>query len=256
MTARQHVPSRTGPRRVVLACPPWLAGDAAFAVDAAARAAGWPCTHDDAGNTRWRSPDGRARLGYVPEPPRGDPYRRPAAQEGTADHVRGIWTVRARLHEAAAWSGWFNDGCLVPSGEHVPQEMVAAVLESLAVPGRTEPDALADPGNPETVWQLLREAAWHIDHFYDDTRVARSPDATAALECDTPEAGWRLRVRRAPTAGRVLWKARFTPSTPAFVIAAVMRAMTAPGLPRCIGDLPAWASVRPYIAAPAPRSRR
>lgn len=252
MTTRPHAPLPTGPDRIVLACPPWLAGDAAFAVDEAAHTAGWRSGMDDAGNAHWRSPDGRVWLGYIPEPPPADSH--PLAPVDWPDdpaEPRGIWTVRAWVRGHEVWSGWFNDGCELLSGRHVPQEIVAAVVEALAAPDGTEPDRLADPGDPEPLWQLLRESGWNVEHFDDDSRTARSPDRTAILEHDVWDAEWRLRTRRSRSVRHVLWKARFTAATPAPVITAVMRVMTAPGLPRCTGDVPCWATTRPEHATPA-----
>lgn len=254
MTARPHVPSAPGPDRVVLASPPWLAGDTTFAVDDATHTAGWACGADTAGNTHWRSPDRRAWLGYVPEPPPPPAHGHPLAPDDWSygrDEARGVWSVRAFVHGHEVWSGWFNDGCVARSGEHVPQEMVAAVVEALAVPGGTEPDRLADPGDPEPVWQALRESGWNVRHFDDDSREALARDGTATLEHDVWDAEWRLHTRRTRRAGPLLWRAVFTAATPASVIAALVRVVTAPGLPRCTGDVPAWATTHPYTPAPA-----
>ncbi|MFE3205753.1 DUF317 domain-containing protein [Embleya sp. NPDC059237] len=248
-------PGSVDERAEVTVTPAWLAGDDTNdAVFKAARAAGWPTAIDDMGNGHARSTSGRVYLGFLPEelPEELHPFT-PLDLDGPGHEIRGIWTIDGRPYGDLAWTMSFNDARGIISGIHVPQEIVAAAVTELAAPGHQEPDWLADPGDHDTVWAVLRAAGWSIDHAADDDITAHAPDRTARLlhkpSYHTDEysvrphaGGWTLTAgpSAAPNCpGR--WEAEFSGRTPAGVITAVMRVMTGPGLPRHPEDVPAHA---------------
>ncbi|MFI1584757.1 hypothetical protein [Embleya sp. NPDC020630] len=239
----------------VTVTPAWLAGDDTNdAVFKAARAAGWPTAIDDMGNGHARSTSGRVYLGFLPEelPEELHPFT-PLDLDGAGHEIRGIWTIDGRPYGDLAWTMSFNDARGIVSGVHVPQEIVAAAVTELAAPGHQEPDWLADPGDPDTVWAITRAAGWTLDHHDDDSITARAPDRSAALDHQPAYSadeyavrdtggGWVLRAWQWSLSDHPeLWEAEFSPRTPAGVIAAVMRVMTGPGLPRHPEDVPAHA---------------
>ncbi|WP_331738832.1 DUF317 domain-containing protein [Embleya sp. NBC_00896] len=204
--------------------------------------AGWHWAHDAHGNVHVRSTTGRVWVGYLPQtlPTVLHPHTPTDLSPRGVHPIRGVWMIDGYPYGKRAWTVWFNDTTLEPRGAHVPPEFVAAAVTELAAPGHEEPDWLADPGHPDTVWALTDAAGWTLDHADNDDITARAPDRTAELyhysgDVEEPDdrGTWLLRAGILAYPGHPgLWAAGFSAATPAAVIAAVMSVLTGPGARR------------------------
>ncbi len=94
-------------------------------------AAGWRCESDDAGNVAMFSPDGLARVGFLPE--------------SAICHYDGhLWVIQVHATPDAPEPEW-----TATFGEHTPADLVAAFLRAMtAPPAGAEQPALSPPTVP------------------------------------------------------------------------------------------------------------
>lgn len=182
---------------------------------------GWDLHHDDLGNAYLTAPDGRVRLGYLPE--------------GEDD---GLWRINAYRDAFGppVWGVCFN--------ADAPTEFVTAFTTALATAYRDGPDRyLARPlvGSPErdpflAVDPLIAHG-WQFDRPSPDTFAITSPDGLATLEyavgpldakseLDSRSARWHL--WSGTNVDRPFWYATASTDTPAALLRAVTESVADP----------------------------
>ncbi|MFD4577464.1 DUF317 domain-containing protein [Streptomyces sp. NPDC058417] len=185
------------------------------------RTHGWDLQHDDLGNAYLNAPDGRVRLGYLPE--------------GEDD---GLWRICAYRDTFGppAWGVCFNDSA--------PTEFVTAFTTALATAYRYGPEHyLARPlaGDPErdpflAVAPLIARG-WQFHRPDLDTFAIASPDGLATLEyatgslqpaseLDSRSARWHLWAGH--HIDRPFWYATASTDTPAALLRAVTESVADP----------------------------
>ncbi|MFD5456794.1 DUF317 domain-containing protein [Streptomyces olivaceus] len=182
---------------------------------------GWDLHNDDLGNAYLTAPDGRVRLGYLPE-----------------SEDDGLWRINAYRDPLGppAWGVCFN--------ADAPTEFVTAFTTALATAYRDGPDHyLARPvaGSPERDPFLavdpLIARGWQFDRPSPDTFAITSPDGLAtleyttgdlvtAIELDTRDARWHLWA--GTFTARPFWYATASTDTPAALLRAVTEAVADP----------------------------
>ncbi|MET8577304.1 DUF317 domain-containing protein [Streptomyces sp. NPDC005012] len=213
------------------------------------REIGWDLHHDDRGNAYLNAPDGKVRLGYLPE--------------GDDD---GLWRINAYRDAFAqpAWGVCFNDSC--------PTEFVTAFTATLAKLYQQGPESyLARPliGSRDQdpflgVVPLLRRG-WVIDRPRWGVFAVDSPDGLAHLEYTTgdlaPEIEVTSRTARwhlwaGTSVDHPYWYATASTDTPVPLLAAVTDSVSDPApVLRWQNDRSSYqatAHVTP-IAPPGPR---
>ncbi|MFK0120082.1 DUF317 domain-containing protein [Streptomyces sp. NPDC090994] len=188
---------------------------------------GWDLHNDDLGNAYLTAPDGKIRLGYLPE--------------GEDD---GLWRINAYKDAFGppAWGVCFNDSA--------PTEFVTAFTTALATAYQHGPDhylARPLPGSadrdPFLAVDPLIDQGWRFDRPRLDAFTITSPDGLATLEytvgdlepateLDSRTARWHLWA--GTDVDRPFWYATASTDTPA----ALLRAVT-----QCVADpapLPRW----------------
>ncbi|NYV73314.1 DUF317 domain-containing protein [Streptomyces sp. UH6] len=185
------------------------------------REIGWDLHHDDRGNAYLNAPDGKVRLGYLPE--------------GDDD---GLWRINAYRDAFAppAWGVCFNDSC--------PTEFVTAFTTTLAKLYQQGPESyLARPliGSRDQdpflgVVPLLRRG-WVIDRPRWGVFAVDSPDGLAHLEYTTGDldpgievtsrtARWHLWA--GTSVNHPYWYATASTDTPVPLLAAVTDSVSDP----------------------------
>nr|WP_202557643.1 DUF317 domain-containing protein [Streptomyces sp. SID5789] len=187
---------------------------------------GWDLHHDDLGNAYLTAPDGKVRLGYLPE--------------GDDD---GLWRINAYKDAFGppAWGVCFNDAA--------PTEFVTAFTNALAEAYRQGPDQyLARPlagsadRDPFLAVDPLINRGWQFNRPHLSTFAITAPDGLAtleyttsdldpAIELDTRDARWHLWA--GTSSARPFWYITASTDTPAALLRAVTEAVTDPApLPR------------------------
>ncbi len=191
---------------------------------------GWDLYHDHLGNAYLTAPDGKVRLGYLPE--------------GDDD---GLWRINAYKDAFGppAWGVCFNDSA--------PTEFVTAFTTALAEAYRQGPDRyLARPlagstdRDPFQAVDPLINRGWCFDRPDLRTFAITSPDGLAtleyttgdldpAIELETRDARWHLWA--GTSSARPYWYATASTDTPAALLRAVTEAVVDPApLPRWRDD--------------------
>ncbi|MFD5308554.1 DUF317 domain-containing protein [Streptomyces ardesiacus] len=191
---------------------------------------GWDLHHDDLGNAYLTAPDGKVRLGYLPE--------------GDDD---GLWRITAYKDAfgSPVWGVCFNDAA--------PTELVTAFTAALAEEYQQGPDhylarPLADSAvrNPFLAVAPLINHGWQLDRPDLSTFAITAPDRLATLEyatgdldpateLDTRDARWHLWA--GTSSARPFWYATASTDTPAALLRAVTEAVSDPApLPRWRAD--------------------
>ncbi|GGL34664.1 hypothetical protein GCM10010095_19990 [Streptomyces anthocyanicus] len=187
---------------------------------------GWDLHHDDLGNTYLTAPDGKVRLGYLPE--------------GDDD---GLWRINA-YNDAfgpPTWGVCFNDSATT--------ELVTAFTTALAEAYQRDPGHyLARPlaGSADRAPFLavdpLINRGWQFNRPDLSTFAITAPDGLAtleyttgeldpAIELDPRDARWHLWV--GTSSARPFWYATASTDTPAALLRAVTESVADPApLPR------------------------
>ncbi|MFI2204659.1 DUF317 domain-containing protein [Streptomyces sp. NPDC020192] len=182
---------------------------------------GWELHHDDLGNAYLNAPDGKIRLGYLPE--------------GDDD---GLWRINAYKDPFGPpiWGTCFNDSC--------PTEFVTSFTTSLAEAYEQGPDSyLARPvsgskdHDPFLAIAPLINRGWLIDRPRWGVFAVQSPDQLAHLEWTTgsldPEAELTTRDARwhlwaGTSVERPYWYATASTDTPVALLRAVTESLSDP----------------------------
>ncbi len=212
----------------VYVSPRYLAGTTGCGDPALAPlfALGWHLQNDDLGNAYVNAPDGRVRLGYLPE--------------GEDD---GLWRINAYSDPFGppAWGVCFNDSC--------PTEFVRAFTTALAEAYAQGPDAYLATSDPRSADRdpflagvPLINRGWQIDRPRWGVFAIQSPDGLAGLEFTTgrldPEAELATRDARwqlwaGTSIDRPAWYATASTDTPVALLKAVTKCVSDPApLPR------------------------
>ncbi|MCD9193376.1 DUF317 domain-containing protein [Streptomyces albireticuli] len=212
--------------------PRYLAGST-FTGDPALKpllALGWKSRYDKAGNVYLSSPDGKLRLGYLPE--------------GDDD---GLWRISAYADAFAQphWGVCFNDAA--------PTEFVTAFTTALAQAYTDGPDAYLTgrelahgPASPFDAVVPLINRGWQLQGPRGDIMELKSADGMAGLEyavgrldpgreLTTLEARWHLWC--GPAGPR--WYATASSHTPVHLVTAITTAVCDPA------PVPRWKDAMP-----------
>ena len=184
-------------------------------------ALGWELRYDDLANAYATAPDGKARLGFLPE--------------GDDD---GLWRINAYRDRFGppAWGVSFNDTC--------PTEFVTAFTTALAQAYSQGPEAYLappDPTDPEltsfaAVAPLINRG-WKIQHRRWGVLELQTPDGMAGLEyangrLDPEEELTTLQARwyiwGGPKNGYARWYATASTHTPIALVKAITLSVSDP----------------------------
>ncbi|MFK0156492.1 DUF317 domain-containing protein [Streptomyces sp. NPDC090493] len=186
---------------------------------------GWDLDHD-LGNVYVNAPDGKVRLGYLPE--------------GEDD---GLWRINAYRDPFGepTWGVCFND--------RVPTEFVTAFTTALATAYQQGPDGYlarpvsgSDEHDPFLAVVPLLKGGWEIDRPRWGVFAIQAPEAFAGLEfttgdldaeaeLTTREARWQLWA--GTSIDRPVWYATASTDTPVALLTAVTACVADPApLPR------------------------
>ncbi|MBU6531764.1 DUF317 domain-containing protein [Streptomyces sp. NPDC048405] len=209
---------------------------------------GWDLHHDDLGNAHLTAPDGKVRLGYLPE--------------GDND---GLWRINAYKDAFGppAWGVCFNDTA--------PTEFVTAFTTALAGAYRQGPDhylarPVADSAdhNPFLAVAPLINHGWQLDRPHPSAFAISAPDGLAtleyttgdldpAIELETRDARWHLWAGTSPA--RPFWYATASTDTPAALLRAVTEAVADPApLPRWRDDTDSYVKDHARLSLILPQS--
>ncbi|MEU6612017.1 DUF317 domain-containing protein [Streptomyces shenzhenensis] len=212
----------------VYVTPRYLAGSTGTGDPALAPllALGWDLQHDDLGNVYVNAPDGKVRLGYLPD--------------GEDD---GLWRINAYRDPFGppTWGVCFSDRC--------PTEFVTAFTTVLAKSYELGPDAyLAAPDSssdnrePFLAVVPLIKRGWQLERNSWGVLAVQAPDGLAGLdfvtgrldpekELTTRDARWQLWA--GTSIDRPAWYATVSTDTPVALLTAVTECVCDPApLPR------------------------
>jgi hypothetical protein len=197
--------------------------------------AGWSHLEDELGTSRYFTADQSRCVTF-----------RPVEQQVLDCAVHPLWEAWARP------SGLCTPAWVAQFTAHTPPEIIAGFTAALATDHHTherQPHYLAGPGEHEHALHPLVQAGWQPVHR-EEQWALRAPDRQAEAHCRPAHQRRHPyeELRRAPvwliraqprTSPFPLWKATFTSTTPAHLIAAFLTALSEPaGLPRDPHDLP------------------
>jgi len=187
---------------------------------------GWAMRYDEDSNVYVSAPDGRVRLGYLPE--------------GEDD---GLWRINAYQDSFGppTWGVCFND--------RVPTEFVQAFTTLLATAYEQGPDAYlarpvsdVDEHDPFLAVVPLLKQGWEIDRPRWGVFAVQAPDGLAGMEFTTgdldPEAELTTRAARwqlwaGKSIDQPVWYATASTDTPVALLSAVTECVADPApLPR------------------------
>ncbi|MEU6814038.1 DUF317 domain-containing protein [Streptomyces sp. NPDC046860] len=187
---------------------------------------GWDLQYDEDDNVYVNAPDGRVRLGYLPE--------------GEDDGLWRINAYKATPFDPPVWGVCFND--------RVPTEFVAAFTTSLATTYQAgaylaRPVAGSAERDPFHAVVPLLQQGWKIDRPRWGVFAVNAPDGLGGLEyttgylnpaaeLSTRDARWHLWAGK--SIDRPYWYATASTDTPVALLTA---------LTRCVADpapLPRW----------------